>query len=208
MESWFTFQCCCCFSGNVLYLHQFSSKAVILFHRFIFLSSSPSVCSWFMKNIRQHTISRTTISAALLVCFGSLSLAANVCTLCRECSQCQFTTQILWQGLFLLPLDSCESTSLQGFRFIPFHFNRKTQGSVISFPLVNYFITNRANCFLQRCIVHDISVFFLAVKTLQLSSLKFIKWESFLICIIPPFCVVTNQKQFLNILMLLLVDVW
>lgn len=100
MRSLFTFQCCCCFSGNVLYLHQFSSKAVILFHRFVFLSSSPSVCSWFMKIIRQHTVSRTTISAALLVCFGSLSLAANVCTLCRECSQCGFRTQTLWQGLF------------------------------------------------------------------------------------------------------------
>lgn len=109
---------------------------------------------------------------------------------------------------FCFPYTAGESTSLQESRFIPFHFNRKTQGSVISFSFVNYFITNRANCFLQRCIVHDISMFFLAVKTLQLSSLKFIKWESFLICIIPPFCVVTNQKQFLNILMLLLVDVW
>lgn len=208
MNSLFTFQCCCCFSGNVLYLHQFSSKAVVPFHRFGFFPTSPSFCSWFMKIIRQHTISRTASSAALLVCFGSLSLAANVCTLCRECSQCGFGTQTLWQGPFLLPLQSCESASLQGFRLIPFHLHRRMQGSVISFSFVNYFITNRANCFLQRCIVHDISMLFLAVKTSQLSSLKFIKWESFLICIIPPFCVVTNQKQFLNILMLLLVDVW
>lgn len=44
----------------------------------------------------------------------------------------------------------------------PSIFNRKILGSVISFvfffPFINYSVTNRANCSLQRCIVHDISV--------------------------------------------------
>lgn len=136
MKSLFTFQRCCCFSGNVLWLHQFSSNCNAFTTDLFLLPLPPQSALCLLKSSDSVTLSRTTISAALPACFGSLSLAANVCTLWRECSQCQFRTQTLWQGLFSLPLRGCEVHPYKHLDLFPSIFNRKMQGLVISFSFV------------------------------------------------------------------------
>lgn len=149
----------CCFSGNVLWIHQFSNETVTLYHRFASPPSSPSICSWFPKILTQCTVRRTPISAALPTCLALDPSLQTPVTLRRERSRCQFQTRTLQQGLFLLPLCRCENTSLQAFRFVPVRFEWKNTGiGYFFFSFVNCSVTNRANCSLQRCIVHAISV--------------------------------------------------
>lgn len=124
MKSLFSLHCCCCFSGNILWMHQFSSKTPTLHRRFISPPSSPSICSWFSED--PHAAHRTTIFAALPTRFGP-------CRQRGECSLCHFRMQTLSQGLFFFPYVAVKTRPCKHLGLSPSIFNRKIQGLVISF---------------------------------------------------------------------------
>lgn len=192
MKSLLTLHCCCCFSGNVLWIHPFSSKTLTLHHRFVSPPSSPSIRSWFLKILTQRTVSRTTIFAALPTWFGPRSATASACMLRGERSRRQFRTQTLSQGLVLLPLRCCENNILARIQVysLPFLIAKCRDRLFLGLHLLVVLLPTGLTVFRSavQCMIAQ-SMSFLAVKNLQLGSLKFLKWEGFLICIISPFCV-------------------
>lgn len=180
MKSLLTLHCCSRFSGNELRRHRFF-MGPSHFSTGLCLPLFPSMRSSFLKLPWQRSVSRPAIPAAIPT--GLSRLQAEGGTPCRQCRM-----QTLQWGLVLLPSPCCKNTPSQEFRFLPFHCSRKARAGLLLFSLWICQQQAPAPCSAVQCMVSQ-SVSFLAIQNLQLGSRNFLKRESFLICIISPFCV-------------------